>query len=195
MEKMEKWGYLRECSEKATGIDKATGLNRTGFDEYVKVIFPNVTDWIHDKVISGVKRKFRPDWRSESLKLIVEFDGLQHYQSPTEILKDQDRIEFYESLGYKVVRIPFFIQLSNSAVETLFGIKVIERLFNEDKYPSMNVKEKCTPAFMCPAGIERMAKELSLFPIQCKVNINYLEQINDDFLTGVSLLKEKIKFS
>ena len=72
-----KWGYLRETSEKAkkAGKDKDTGLHRTGLDDYLKVIFPNINDWIHDKALGKINDKFyrnRPDYRSEKLKLIVE---------------------------------------------------------------------------------------------------------------------------
>lgn len=190
---MERWGFLRECCDMAGGIDSATGLHRTGFEEYARVIFPDVSDWIHDSTIPNSGKRCRPDWRSESLKLIVEFDGVQHYQSPTQIMRDNERTEFYQGLGYKVVRIPFFIQLSNSAVEILFGVKVNEPLFNETLYPSMNVGEKCTPAFMCPAGIERMAKELKEYPVQCRVNVEYLEKEGNEFFTGVSYLKEMIQ--
>lgn len=47
------WGFLRETTEAAqkAGIDKDTGLPRTGLDGYLKVIFPDVDDWIHDKPI------------------------------------------------------------------------------------------------------------------------------------------------
>ena len=90
----DKWGYLREHSSKAIGCDKLTKFHRTGFDEYTKIIFPNVTDWIYDSIIPNSGRKFRPDWRSESLKLIVEFDGLPHYQKPTQILSDIERTRF-----------------------------------------------------------------------------------------------------
>ena len=190
---MEKWGFLRECCDMANGTDSATGLHRTGFEEYAEVIFPDVSDWIHDRIIPDSGKRFRPDWRSESLKLIVEFDGVQHYQSPKEILRDTERTEFYQGLGYKVVRIPFFIQLSNYAVDKMFGRKVAEPLFNETLYPSMNVGDKCTPAFMCPAGIERMAKELIEFPEQCRVNLEHLEKERNEFLTGVSILKKKIE--
>lgn len=49
---MAKWGFLRETTEQAkkAGIDKDTGLHRTGLDEYLKAIFPDVSDWVHDKV-------------------------------------------------------------------------------------------------------------------------------------------------
>ena len=68
-----KWGFLRETKEKAqkAGIDADTGMHRNGLDEYLAVIFPGVSDWIHDK---GFASK-RPDFRSPSLRLIVEFDG------------------------------------------------------------------------------------------------------------------------
>ena len=37
-----KWGFLRETAELArkAGIDKDTGIHRTGLDEYLKIIFP-----------------------------------------------------------------------------------------------------------------------------------------------------------
>lgn len=39
-----KWGFLRETKELAqkAGLDADTGLHRTGLDEYLKVIFPDV---------------------------------------------------------------------------------------------------------------------------------------------------------
>ena len=89
----EKWGFLRETSEKAqkAGIDSDTGLHRTGLEEYLKVIFPEISkeEWIHDKGVPGSKSQTRPDYRCESLKLIVEFDGLQHYQKPDVICADE----------------------------------------------------------------------------------------------------------
>ena len=114
-----KWGFLRETSEQAkkAGIDKDTGIHRTGLDEYLKLIFPKTDDWIHDKMIGkvdGVLYRSRPDYRSESLKIIIEFDGLPHYQKPDIILKDERNTKLYESFGYKVVRIPYFIQFTNS---------------------------------------------------------------------------------
>lgn len=135
---MEKrWGFLRETKELAikSGIDKETGLHRNGLEEYLSVIFPYTNDWVHDKItdlrnIDGKKCRRRPDWRSDSLKLIIEFDGIDHYRKPDQIIKDIEANKFYESHGYKVVRIPYFIQLTNDAVEKLFGVKVKGPLFD-----------------------------------------------------------------
>lgn len=190
-----KWGFLRETTEKAkeAGIDLDTGLHRNGLDEYLKVIFPQTNDWIHDKIIDdlpdGVKSRRRPDYRSKSLKLIVEFDGLQHYQDPDKVITDYGTSKFYEELGYKVVRIPYFIQLTNKVVKQLFDVDVTEPLFDET-IPSLGVKGKNTPAYLCGAGVDRMAKEFHNFPEQYNVNLNFLKSQNDEFHTGASLLEK-----
>jgi len=172
-----KWGFLRETIEaaKKAGLDKYTGLHRTGLDEYLAAIFPNIDDWVHDKSANisheGKKLRNRPDYRSETLKLIIEFDGLQHYTSPDQIENDMRMKSIYESAGYTCVRIPYFIQLTNTAVKELFGVDVAEPLF--DLYtPSISMVGKNTPAYLCPAGIRRMANEFRRFPDQYAVNMH-----------------------
>jgi hypothetical protein len=188
-----KWGFLRETEQEAqkAGKDKDFDLHRTGLEKYLKVIFPNTNDWVHDKAIGTINGKScrkRPDYRSESLKLIVEFDGLPHYQNPETIEKDYETTKLYESAGYKVVRVPYFIQLSNKAVKTLFGVDVKEELFDEN-IPSLGIKGNCSPACLCSAGVERMAKEFKLFPEQYKTNVEYLKKQNNSFLSEVELLE------
>ena len=184
-----KWGFLRETKELAqkAGIDKDTGLHRNGLDEYLNVIFPHVNDWIHDKSIDLDGKKYRPDYRSETLKLIVEFDGLPHYTNPQNILNDIEKTEFYKKHEYKVVRIPYFIQLSNSVVKSLFNVNVKEELFDE-KIPSLGIQGRNTPAFLCGAGIIRMKEEFKKFPRQYKVNKKALIKENNPYLTGIDLI-------
>lgn len=186
------WGFLRETKEDAekAGVDKDTGVCRTGLDEYLAVIFPNTHDWIHDKggvELDGKKLGTRPDYRSESLKMIVEFDGLPHYTNPDVILKDLQNTENYEKAGYKVVRIPYFIQLSKDAVKELFSVDLDQELF-DDSIPSLGLKGRNTPAYLCYEGIKRMAKEFLRFPHQYEINLKALKEANSSFLTGVDLL-------
>ena len=190
-----KWGFLRETTAlaKKAGIDKATGLHRTGLEEYLKVIFSKTSDWIHDKAIgelNGERYRKRPDYRSETLKIIIEFDGLQHYTNPDIIEKDIENTKLYNSFGYKVVRIPYFIQLTNKAVKTLFDIEVSEALFDE-KISSLSTNGRNSPAYLCPAGVKRMAKEFKRFPEQYKTNIDFLTQQNDPFKSGVEFLEKE----
>jgi len=190
-----KWGFLRETetSAKKIGKDKDTGLHRTGLDVYLKTIFPNTNDWIHDKaigVLEGKKYRKRPDYRSESLKLIIEFDGLQHYTKPDKIKQDEYNTKLYQDSGYKVVRIPYFIQLSNKVVKKMFNVDVTEELF-DDSIPSMGVKGKNTPAYLCPAGLKKMAEDFSNYPDQYKTNIDFLKKQNDPYITGVEFLEDE----
>lgn len=188
-----KWGFLRETAAmaKKAGVDKDTGLHRTGLDDYLKVIFPKIDDWIHDKALGLVNGKLyrsRPDYRSEKLKLIIEFDGLQHYTKPDIIEKDLKNTELYKNFGYKVVRIPYFTQLSNKAVKCFFDVDVPEELFDET-ISSLGVEGQNTPAYLCPAGVKRMAEEFKKFPEQYKTNIDFLKKQNDPFRSGVEFLE------
>ena len=195
MDRNQKWGFLRETAELArkAGRDRDTGLHRTGLEEYLEVIFPDVNDWVHDKAIGRIGDAFcrkRPDYRSESLKLIIEFDGLQHYTNPSNLLRDAENTAFYEKCGYTVVRIPYFIQFTNKVVEQLFHVIVEEPLFPEG-IPSLGPKSKNTPAFLCYRGIQRMAMEYRNFPEQYMTNISFLKGQEDQHLIEYELLERE----
>ena len=53
---------------------------------YLKIIYPGY-EWVHDKSFIKGKR-VRPDYRCEELKVIVEFDGYNHYNSTSRIISD-----------------------------------------------------------------------------------------------------------
>lgn len=178
------------------GTDKDTGYHRTGLDEYLAVIFPeySASDWEHDKAFGKHDNKtynIRPDYRCDKAHLIVEFDGLPHYQNPDTIERDKANQTIYESCGYSVVRIPYFIQLTNEVVRQLFGRNINEPLFPEN-IPSMGPRGRNTPAYCCPAGLFRMAKEIQKFPQQMEINLFALKEAQDEALTGYQMLKSII---
>ena len=188
---MKEWGYLRENSAAAekAGNDKHNNRCRIGLEKYLEVIFPNV-DWIANKQFgmhNGKMHKIKPDYRSDILKLVIEFDGKYHYSNPINIKKDIEKDRIYDSAGYKVIRIPYFIQLTNKVVKQLFNVDVKDDLFPEG-IESMSIEEKNTPAFMCPMGVKRMANDFLKFPEQYEANVSALKKVNDEFLTGVSIL-------
>lgn len=193
-----RWGFLRETKElvEKAGIDKDTGLHRTGMEDYLAVIFSEIqaSEWIHDKIIDGLGRRIKPDYRCERLKLIIEFDGLQHYQKPGRIKADIENQKLYGSCGYKVVRIPYFIQLSNDVVKQMFGRDIEEELFNPS-IPSLGIKGKNMHAYCCPAGLKRIAKEFHNYSGQYHVNLKSLLDANNEYLTGAELLKEEYERS
>ncbi len=191
-----KWGFLRETQEIADrdGRDPS-GLPRTGLDTYLRAIFPTVDDWVHNRTITGAEgaaKGKRPDYRSETLKLIIEFDGVQHYTDPQKIWDDEKKTAAFTELGYQVVRIPYFIQITNEAVMVLFGTRVEEPLFPASQ-ASFTSLGKYLPAYLCPAGFKRMAKEFADFPEQYKVNLRALKELGPDHLTGASLLEQQFQ--
>ena len=185
-----KWTWIREENKKndAKNIDPITGWRYTPLEKYLKIIFPETTDWVHNKKMPGAKGDCRPDFRSDSLKIVIEFDGILHYTNPGNIIADRKKDEAYKEAGYKVVRIPYFIQLTNEVVEKLFGKKVDEPLFSP-KIASLFSALKNTPAYLCPAGVVRMAREFREYPDQYKVNLESLKAEKKPDLTGAELLE------
>jgi len=190
------WGFLRETREvaKKSGLDPNTGLHRTGLEEYLDVIFPETNDWVHDKPTGliwpdGKLSRTRPDYRSESLKLIVEFDGLPHYTKPSSWADDLRSQELYESSGYRVVRIPYFIQLTNQVVLDFFGVRVSEILF-DPSLPSIS-EGPSAPAFLCPLGVRRMAWEYKRSTQQYIVNLRSLKKSSRSDLSGWEFLQRE----
>ena len=119
------WKYLRETNQKYYDPEINTSL-----ETYLNYIFPGY-EFIYDKPLSKEiityrnpaieYRRYRPDARCEKLNLIIEYDGINHYQNQTVILRDYSRDNWFNSLGYKVVRIPYWIQLSLDMIKYLFG--------------------------------------------------------------------------
>lgn len=190
------WGFVRETRVQAEKSEKYDDVHRTGLEEYLKVIFPGIK-WINNE--SFVKgRQIRPDYRSESLNLIIEFDGLEHYTKPKRIIEDNENQRIYEEQEhYKVVRVPYFIQLTNKVVKQMLGVEVPQTLFPEEK-PSFTrscIEDKYpySPTFLCPAGLKRMAEDFLKYPEQYETNLKALKELNNDELSGVKFLEEAYK--
>jgi len=144
-----------------------TYLTELNLKEILKTIKPNY-EFIHDKSVPHSKNKrMRPDFRCDELKLIIEFDGDSHYCKAERILKDKQKDEDYISLGYKVFRIPYFIQMST---------KLLKMIFNEDinftqVYPNGFIDKRAVlPADFCELGIELFEHDLEKFDY-CKDEI------------------------
>lgn len=136
VDESDKWKYLRE-HDKSSSFD----LKRhTTLAEYLAKIFPG-NEFVFDKIIPKdiiVSRggdqfpRYRPDARCEELNLVVEFDGMDHYMKASVMINDVDKDNYLKSLGYNVVRIPYWLQLSNDNIYKLFGVEVDEEMCTLD---------------------------------------------------------------
>jgi len=123
-------------------------------------LFPN-NDFIHDKSVPDSKNKqLRPDYRSEERKLIIEFDGDSHYCKAQRIKTDIEKDNDYLSLGYKVFRIPYFVQITSQVLKDIFD----EKIHFEQRYPNGFIDKKAVlPADYCELGIKLFLNDLNRF--------------------------------
>ena len=113
--------------------------------------------WIHDKPYLG---RFKPDYRNEQSLTIVEFDGDTHYTQASRVLADSAKDKIYAKAGYNIIRIPYFIQLSRSTCQTLFGLD----LDVKQEYKHGFIDKHCVlPADFCELGIEKFKSDLAKF--------------------------------
>jgi len=151
-------------------------LTEQKLGEFLKQLYPS-EDFIHDRKVIDSNIKNRVDYQCSNLRLIVEFDGYFHYSVPSVILNDQKKDFTYTNLGYKIVRIPYFVQLSTQVIKELFEID-----FKIDQsYPHGFIDEKALlPAAFCELGIQRFLSDLDKFSfIKEDIIDSLFKKVND----------------
>lgn len=172
-----KWKYLRETDSKYFDPRMNTSLK-----DYLEVIFPCNTFEYNislkkDELPSGIEyKRYKCDALCRDLKLVVEFDGLNHYMDSHAVLNDIKRDSWFESIGYKTIRIPYWIQLSQNVVRDLFGVDLEDPLC-EIAYSFYNVFTQkvdldILPGNMCELGRQRFVTEYYKFSTDVRVQID-----------------------
>lgn len=124
--------------------------------------------FINNKIVPNSNLKTRPDFRNDELMLIVEFDGYKHYTEPSVIYRDRIKDETYSAMGYKIVRIPYFIQLETRTIKTLFGIDY--KMAQEFPHGFIVDDGLVCPAGYCKAGYEKYKQDKTKFKdVWCEV--------------------------
>jgi hypothetical protein len=118
---------------------------------------------VADKCIPGATHRFRPDYRSDRHRTIVEFDGDSHYCSARRVLADMRRDKLLCEAGYVVIRIPYFVQLTQEVIEDLFGA-AIEDTSDFRCFPHGFISNTVVfPADFCELGLARFEADLMRF--------------------------------
>lgn len=134
-------------------------LTESNLINYLNLIYPN-EEWIHDKRFKNYR--FRPDYVSHNLRIVVEFDGYQHYTSCRNILNDYRKNEIIEKEGYIIIRVPYFVQLDKQVISNLFKREI--NIVND--FPHGFISDKKTlilPCDFCELGVERFKNDLYKF--------------------------------
>jgi hypothetical protein len=113
--------------------------------------------------VPSITRRFLPDYRSEKYKLIVEFDGDQHYRSAKHVIEDKTRDQILTDAGYRVIRIPYFVQMTEPIIGMLFGNHITNRDRFKDFPHGFIADTVIFPADFCELGVARFLNDLDLF--------------------------------
>ena len=113
--------------------------------------------------VPNITRLFRPDYRSERYKLIVEFDGDQHYRSAKHVIEDETRDQILTNEGYHVIRIPYFVQMTEPVIGDLFGNRIANRDCFKDFPHGFIANTVIFPADFCELGVARFLGDLDRF--------------------------------
>lgn len=125
----------------------------------LRELFPN-NIFIHDRIVPNSGTRRRPDYRCDELMLIVEFDGDKHYKEVAKIKNEQEKDTTYSNMGYRVIRIPYFIQMSISTIKYFFELNTNWVQNYPHGFISPNV---ILPADFCELGVFKFRNDLNRF--------------------------------
>lgn len=80
--------------------------------------------------VPGTKRRWDMWFRDGDRTVVVEFDGDEHYRNTLKIKADNEKDAVAKEQGFKVVRVPYWVQLDTIMLQHWFGIDgVVEQDF------------------------------------------------------------------
>ena len=107
---------------------------------------------------------------SNGREIAVEFDGDQHYRDTLVMKLDLEKENLADEAGIEVVRIPYWVQLTDDTAKHYFG-DIFNGIHIEQDYPHGFIKSKVFPASYCALGVERFMAELHDLPYDIFVEI------------------------
>lgn len=113
-----------KLKKRVTNPGGATVTNKKKKTDYIKDILKIFLELSNNDIIVNQKfenTKRQPDYLIKKYKLIFEYDGPDHYRNPFKIYSDRRKFKEYQNYGYRVVRWPYYMQLSKDVAEYIFG--------------------------------------------------------------------------
>ena len=118
-------------------------------------------DWIGNELkLPNSRRRWDMAYRRGEHTTVVEYDGDAHYRDPLKIKVDNEKDAVATSLGFTVVRIPYWIQLDTETLSHYFGLNAE---VNQD-FPHGFITTKLFPGSYCEMGITRFQNDLESLP-------------------------------
>ncbi len=120
-----------------------------------------VQNWKGREVnVPGTHRRWDMAYELNNLTTVVEFDGDAHYWNSLKIKVDKEKDQAAYDLGYRAVRIPYWVQLTTETLDFYFGLHA---KIQQD-FPHGFISTKIFPASFSELGVERFERELLELP-------------------------------
>lgn len=146
------------------------------------------------------RRKFyKVDCCSETMKMIWEYEGPDHYENVWKLKRDAERQSYFEATGYRFLRWPYYLQLTRDVARHYFGdaysdgkyLEAIATVYgvadpNSVLSPGLHTS-KNTPANFVPRGVRRFFQELNSLPDSVAAQVaeslrRYIAELDDRYL-------------
>lgn len=179
-------------------ITKLDGLREFGEGcNYLNIIlsklFPdniflhNKTFTVDNKIIkTPINTTIKPDFTCYELKLVVEFDGDNdirrgHFSDINVSILDNIKTNTIENFGYKVIRIPSYIQLDKTMIQYYFNINFPDKLYPTCDNHGFLHEHILLPGNFNQIGLKRFETDLKCIPQQVseqiKETLQYRKQL------------------
>jgi very-short-patch-repair endonuclease len=125
------------------------------------------------QVAAGRRQRWDMVYKTQTGRVAVEFDGDEHYRNTLKIKADFDKDEMAKQGNYRVIRIPYWVQLTNETLKHYFDL---DATIIQD-FPHGFITTKVFPASFCELGIDRFRAEIVSLPISVRTAV--LSSIRD----------------
>lgn len=115
----------------------------------------------HELSIPGSRRRWDMAYELSGQTTVVEFDGDEHYRHTLKIKGDGEKDALALAAGHRVVRVPYWVQLTTETLLFYFGLEA--RVIQD--FPHGFIATKIFPASFCEMGISRFRQELLALPV------------------------------
>ena len=180
-----------ENTKKLENKMKGKYLTEEFLGEFLKVAYPN-QKWIHDEKfqIPNTEKlyKFKPDYCCHALKMCVEFDGPDHFTKANVIQTDENKDKVLQNLDYKIIRIPYFIQLDYFSIQHFFNIDFPFNYGFPHGFVSPSV---VLPSSFCEQGIWKFKNIISILDLYKETGYIF-DQISESLITKITNKSKKV---
>ena len=163
--------------------DEVSTFNESQAAHILKWLYPDSAEHVHIArcipVIDLMNRGYHGDpiyvdVVCEPESIVVQIDTVEDYRVPARILATYKKEEVLTGLGYKFIRIPFFVQINTETLRHFFGTDAtlpgdkecfqMSGFYALDDYEQYNEPNPYVPASYCSLGGNKFIADLYSLP-------------------------------